>query len=66
MADTYRHSVSVAGVTVRDDGRILVIKRRDNGQWQAPVGSSRPTSGSRPGFAVKCARRQASMSSPCN
>ena len=38
MADTYRHSVSVAGVTVRDDGRILVIKRRDNGQWQAPGG----------------------------
>jgi len=38
MADTYRHSVSVAGVTVREDGRILVIQRRDNGQWQAPGG----------------------------
>jgi 8-oxo-dGTP diphosphatase len=38
MAETYRHSVSVASVTVRDDGRILVIKRRDNGQWQAPGG----------------------------
>lgn len=38
MTDTYRHSVSVAGVTVRDDGRILVIQRRDNGQWQAPGG----------------------------
>jgi 8-oxo-dGTP pyrophosphatase MutT (NUDIX family) len=23
---------------VRDDGRILVIKRRDNGDWQAPGG----------------------------
>lgn len=38
MTDTYRHSVSVAGVAVRDDGRILVIRRRDNGQWQAPGG----------------------------
>jgi 8-oxo-dGTP diphosphatase len=38
MADTYRHSVSVAGVTVREDGRVLVIKRRDNGEWQAPGG----------------------------
>lgn len=35
---SYRHSVSVAGVAVREDGRILVIKRRDNGEWQAPGG----------------------------
>lgn len=38
MAEHYRHSVSVAGVAVDDDGRVLVIKRRDNGQWQAPGG----------------------------
>lgn len=38
MTDSYRHSVSVAGVVVRDDGRILAIKRRDNGDWQAPGG----------------------------
>ena len=38
MTDSYRHSVSVAGVAVRDDGRVLVIKRRDNGDWQAPGG----------------------------
>jgi 8-oxo-dGTP diphosphatase len=38
MPDSYRHSVSVAGVTVREDGRILAIKRRDNGDWQAPGG----------------------------
>lgn len=32
------HSVSVAGVTFDDAGRVLLIKRRDNGQWQAPGG----------------------------
>ena len=35
---TVKHSVSVAGIVVRDDGRILVIKRQDNGQWQPPGG----------------------------
>ena len=38
MPETYRHSVSVAGVVVREDGRILVIRRRDNGHYQAPGG----------------------------
>jgi 8-oxo-dGTP diphosphatase len=33
-----KHSVSVAGAFVRDDGRILVIRRRDNGAWEAPGG----------------------------
>lgn len=32
------HSVSVAGVVVRDDGRVLVIRRADNGAWEAPGG----------------------------
>lgn len=32
------HSVSVAGVTFDDAGRVLVIRRRDNGQWQPPGG----------------------------
>ena len=32
------HSVSVAGVTVSQEGQVLVIRRRDNGQWQAPGG----------------------------
>lgn len=32
------HSVSVAGVVVRGDGRVLVIKRADNGAWEAPGG----------------------------
>lgn len=32
------HSVSVAGVAIDEAGRVLVIRRRDNGQWQAPGG----------------------------
>ena len=38
MATTPKHSVSVAGIVVRDDGRVLVIKRNDNGNWEAPGG----------------------------
>ncbi|MER6252446.1 NUDIX domain-containing protein [Streptomyces sp. NPDC001584] len=33
-----RHSVSVAGVVVRDDGRMLAIRRADNGTWELPGG----------------------------
>ncbi|MFD8483195.1 NUDIX hydrolase [Kitasatospora sp. NPDC059673] len=32
------HSVSVAGAVVREDGRVLVIQRADNGAWQPPGG----------------------------
>ncbi|WP_283139575.1 NUDIX hydrolase [Rhizohabitans arisaemae] len=32
------HSVSVAGVVVDDEGRALLIQRRDNGRWEAPGG----------------------------
>ena len=32
------HSVSVAGIVVRDDGRILTIQRRDNQRWEPPGG----------------------------
>ncbi|RSS44520.1 NUDIX domain-containing protein [Streptomyces sp. WAC07061] len=35
---TPRHSVSVAGVVVRDDGRLLAIRRADNGTWEPPGG----------------------------
>lgn len=38
MANAPKHSVSVAGVVVGDDGRVLVIQRRDNGRWEAPGG----------------------------
>ncbi|SDO97918.1 ADP-ribose pyrophosphatase YjhB, NUDIX family [Actinopolyspora xinjiangensis] len=37
MSDTPKHSVSVAGVVV-DDERVLLIRRRDNGRWEAPGG----------------------------
>lgn len=32
------HSVSVAGVVVDDQGRVLAIRRRDNGRWEPPGG----------------------------
>lgn len=32
------HSVSVAGAVVREDGRILAIRRADNGAWEPPGG----------------------------
>jgi 8-oxo-dGTP diphosphatase len=38
MATTPAHSVSVAGIVVRDDDRVLVIRRDDNGHWEAPGG----------------------------
>ncbi|MGC9667944.1 NUDIX hydrolase [Planosporangium sp. 12N6] len=33
-----RHSVSVAAVVTDDDGRVLVVQRRDNGRWEVPGG----------------------------
>ncbi|MER6361858.1 NUDIX hydrolase [Kitasatospora sp. NPDC001527] len=36
------HSVSVAGVVVREDGRVLVIRRTDNGAWEPPGGVLEP------------------------
>lgn len=38
MSDTPKHSVSVAGVVVRDDGRVLAVCRRDNQHWEPPGG----------------------------
>ncbi len=32
------HSVSVAGVVVRGDGKVLSIRRADNGTWEPPGG----------------------------
>ncbi|WP_328740110.1 NUDIX domain-containing protein [Streptomyces erythrochromogenes] len=32
------HSVSVAGIVVREDGRVLAIRRADNGAWEPPGG----------------------------
>jgi ADP-ribose pyrophosphatase YjhB (NUDIX family) len=38
VSDTPRHSVSVAGIVVRDDGRVLAVRRRDNHHWEPPGG----------------------------
>ncbi len=38
MSDLPRHSVSVTAVVVDDDGRVLVIKRSDDGRWVPPGG----------------------------
>jgi ADP-ribose pyrophosphatase YjhB (NUDIX family) len=38
VSQTPRHSVSVAAVVTDDNGRVLVIQRRDNGAWQPPGG----------------------------
>ncbi|MFF9007313.1 NUDIX hydrolase [Streptomyces goshikiensis] len=32
------HSVSVAGAVLREDGRLLAIRRADNGTWELPGG----------------------------
>jgi len=32
------HSVSVAAVVIDDDGRCLLVRRRDNGKWEPPGG----------------------------
>jgi 8-oxo-dGTP pyrophosphatase MutT (NUDIX family) len=33
-----RHSVSVAAAIVDESGRILAVRRRDNGHWEPPGG----------------------------
>ena len=38
MSDTPKHSVSVAGIVVRHDGRVLAVRRRDNHHWEPPGG----------------------------
>ena len=38
MTETPRHSVSVAGIVVNDEGQVLVIRRRDNNHWEPPGG----------------------------
>jgi 8-oxo-dGTP diphosphatase len=38
MTPASRHSVSVAGAVVDEAGRVLAIRRRDNGRWEPPGG----------------------------
>src|SRR5215471_16338915 len=35
---TYRHSVSVAGVVTDERGRVLLVRRADNHEWEPPGG----------------------------
>lgn len=35
---TQLHSVSVAAAIVRDDSRVLLVRRADNGRWEPPGG----------------------------
>ncbi len=34
----YRHSVSVAGAVTDDQGRVLLVRRADNDEWEPPGG----------------------------
>ncbi len=34
----YRHSVSVAGVVTDEHGRVLLVRRADNDEWEPPGG----------------------------
>jgi ADP-ribose pyrophosphatase YjhB (NUDIX family) len=38
VTEDHRYSISVAGVIVDDEGRALIIQRRDNGHWEPPGG----------------------------
>lgn len=38
MGEIPRHSVSVTAIVTREDGRVLVIKRDDDGRWVPPGG----------------------------
>lgn len=38
MSQDHRHSVSVAGVVIDNQGRALLTRRRDNGRWEPPGG----------------------------
>jgi 8-oxo-dGTP diphosphatase len=38
MTELPRHSVSVTGIVLREDGRVLAIKRADDGRWVPPGG----------------------------
>jgi ADP-ribose pyrophosphatase YjhB (NUDIX family) len=38
MSELPRHSVSVGAVVTDEEGRVLVVQRRDNGKWQIPGG----------------------------
>jgi len=38
MSDEERHSIAVAGVVADGRGRVLLMRRRDHGNWEPPGG----------------------------
>jgi len=62
MTDTPEHSVSVAGVVVDDQDRVLVIRRRDNGHWEPPGGVLELDEPSKKASAAKSWKKPASPS----
>ncbi|WP_318836473.1 NUDIX domain-containing protein [Actinomadura rudentiformis] len=54
-----RHSVSVAGVIVDDQGRVLLIQRRDNVHWKAPGGVLEQDEDIIISSGERCTKRQA-------
>jgi 8-oxo-dGTP diphosphatase len=38
MTELPRHSVSVTAIPIDDQGRALLVQRRDNGRWEPPGG----------------------------
>jgi 8-oxo-dGTP diphosphatase len=38
MTEHYRHSVSVTGVIIDEQDRVLVVQRRDDAKWELPGG----------------------------
>ena len=59
MADSPRHSVSVAAVVVDNHDRALLIRRRDNDTGSHPAVSWSSTRTSSKACAVKSARKPA-------
>jgi len=45
LTDRPLHSVSVAAVILDEEGRCLVVRRRDNGNWEPPGGVLEPDEG---------------------
>jgi 8-oxo-dGTP pyrophosphatase MutT (NUDIX family) len=61
-----RHSVSVGAAVIREDGRMLAIRRADNGDWVLPGGIVELTRTRATQYAAKSLKRPASPSSPAS
>ena len=57
------HSVSVAGVVIDENGRTLVIQRRDNGHWEPPGGVLEREESIIEGLLARSGKRPGSSSS---